>query len=159
MSFAQNPPVSINKPNKPFWKHWWVWIIALALISTTAAALYITVAKPDAPQARSDQFESEIDKLHAYEVAQCKAFQQLDPQRLAIKVKESTETPPESFGKTKLFISDRLQASDSIKEVLEFDSTGMCSGWLWDWEKMQPGYKSGYENFTYDRAVEAGVHK
>ena len=95
-----NPP----KPKKPFYKRWWVWLIAVLLV-LTIAGLFI-----------DDDFSSEEEKQQAWEAYKCKYYSDLTarPEGTSISMEVMHDEIP---------ISERAEAMRWSKKLITVSYT------------------------------------
>lgn len=142
------------KKKKPFYKRWWVWLIAV-LLMLTIAGLFI-----------DDDFSSEEEKQQAWEAYKCKYYSDLTAQP------EGTKLSMEVM-RDEISVSERAEAmrwskklikagnSKTVGDVIDREDTptshNMCSGWLWEHKKKEPGFWDNYDSFTLENARNEGV--
>ncbi|WP_257183400.1 hypothetical protein [Corynebacterium cystitidis] len=112
---------------------------------------------------RADGFSDEEQKELAWEAYECSAFSSLDARpyatSLGIEVL-SGSIPPSEIKETNYWI-DRLMKADKVGDVIERrsgkDFSDLCDGFLWEKRKEEESYWEGYEEFTLDKAIDAGI--
>lgn len=112
-----------------------------------------------------DGFPDQRSKELAWEAYNCTNYGRQSAQAVATKLNLeilSDEIPSDELGEARRW-ANKLQGPrvDTVDDVMEYasgpDYTNVCSGWLWERRKSQPEYWSGFDDFDFDAAREAGV--
>lgn len=150
-----HPEQENSKPaKKPFYKRWWVWLIAIfAVLSITAPFI-------------DDDFNSEEEKQSAWEAYKCSRYSDLtaQPEGKTISMELMWDKiPTEKRVEAMRWSRKLIQAGNSktVGSVMEYTDTptanDMCTGWLWERYKQRQGFWDGYDNFTLENARNEGV--
>ncbi|WP_311354987.1 hypothetical protein [Corynebacterium pyruviciproducens] len=107
-----------------------------------------------------DGFGSEEDKQKAWDAYSCASYMNIDARYEQIQVgldlmgdKIPAADVPEAERALR-----RLQRGKTAGDAMDYEPrTHMCKGWLWERNKQSETYMTGYDEFTYDKAKEAGV--
>lgn len=155
-SQQSTPPssTSAGKAKKPLYKRWWVWLIVILLV-LTIAGLFI-----------DDDFSSDEEKQQAWEAYKCKYYSELSARpegtKLSMEVMRD-EIPVSERAEAMRWSKKLVKAGNSktIGDVIDREDTptshDMCSGWLWEHKKEEPGFWDNYDNFTLENARNEGV--
>lgn len=143
-----------KKTKKPLYKRWWVWLIAVLLV-LTIAGLFI-----------DDDFSSEEEKQQAWEAYKCKYYSDLtalpEGTNLSMEVMHD-EIPISERAEAMRWSKKLIKAGNSktVGDVIDREDTptshDMCSGWLWEHKKKEPGFWDNYDDFTLENARNEGV--
>ena len=108
-------------------------------------------------------FQNEQHKQEAWEAYNCQSYRDLSAQPEQIQIHLDIlwdNIPMDEIPEANRW-ARKLEKADTVADVMEYTDTeyvtNMCDGWLWEWHKKDPSFKEGYEEFTYDTAVDAGV--
>lgn len=156
--YAPPAPAAV-KAKKPLLKRWWFWLIAVfTVIFLSFGALVLT--------ARADGFKDEEQKQAVWEAYRCLAYSNVDAgfegTSIALEIL-SNDIPADEIKEAKRWVDKLSNAGDmkTVGDVIERTDTPIardqCTGWLWERHQKQPGFWKGYDEFTLDKAVEAGV--
>lgn len=167
MSFAltQPPQIAKEKDKKPIYKRWYVWV--LSILAIFIAIIIITIGTI-AATGRSDGFSDEESKELAWEAYKCSAAEELDASFVGLQISMDVlqgKIPSSELQEANRFAKRMNSANPGEKTVSDYmqytstkDASHMCTGWLWEYLKGDD-YWEGYDSFTHDKAVEAGVYK
>lgn len=156
---APGAALPIAKPKRPLWKRWWVWLIAVLLVLIIAFAIALA-------NTRADGFKDEAEKDLAWEVYRCETYGELTagPVGMQILMDILNDKIPSDQVADARQVAAKLNRGGNDKTVGNYmdykdtkNASNLCSGWLWDYLKDGDNYWTGYDEFTYNKAKDAGV--
>lgn len=134
---------------------------AAAILAGGVAALAITTYSAYFAN-NVDGFASEDEKQAVWLSYKCKQFKNLTATAygagLGIEIL-SGSIPPEDRAMALEWAGRLANATqdNTIGDFIQTDSSGMCTGWLWEYEKSQEDFNSKYAEFNADVARRSGV--
>ena len=112
-----------------------------------------------------DGFSSEEAKEQAWHAYNCDAYGRLSAGPVAAGINidilrgdiPTDEIPEAKRWERKLSAPNVDHVWDAMETESSREVTNMCTGWLWDRHTKESGYWDGYEEFSMDKAEDAGI--
>lgn len=112
---------------------------------------------------RPDGFDNEEQKERIWSAYRCDSYGGVDATFERSDILMSIlhdDIPMDEVPEAKRW-ERRLERADTVSDAMEYKDvegiSDMCSGWLWDRYAESTHYSMGYEDFTLDKAREAGI--
>ncbi|SIS42450.1 hypothetical protein SAMN05444817_1033 [Corynebacterium appendicis CIP 107643] len=123
----------------------------------------ITVIPAAACSTGVDGFKDEEAKRMVWEGKRCNEYTQASAPIEGAGVRRElneNRVPPSEKAEAEWW-ADRLSRADTIGDVMQYESSAdfqnMCTGWLWERNQKRPNHMDGYDDFTYEDALSAGI--
>ena len=130
------------------------------LLAPIALAIPLVLA---ACGGREDGFDNEEQKERIWSAYRCDSYGGVDAAFERSDILMSIlhdDIPMDEVPEAKRW-ERRLERADTVSDAMEYKDvegiSDMCSGWLWDRYAESGHYSIGYEDFTLDKAREAGI--
>lgn len=126
-------------------------------------ALMIPLILTSCTAGREDGFSSEAEKNLVWDVYKCSNYGEVSArsERMGILIDILGDNiPMDEIDEAERW-ERRLERVETVGRAMEYKDiegvTDMCSGWLWERQTEKKSYMDGYEEFTAQDALDAGV--